>query len=243
MRKLLRLALPRPIPAAQVLAALALATLALAACARKQTTTGDPAVDHFLGADYGKMTQVLGHTERFAWRNPAFNPKDYSAVLLDPTVVWRKDVLAELSKVNPAELDALTRHFDEVLKKTMTDIDFPLKDTPAPRTMRVSAAITQVKASNPALNTVFSVLPVGILVTLGQKAVGVADPNVGSCTVEVRFSDAMTGETLGLFSDHKDGDKYDSANFHELGQAQKAIDQWAEMLREGILRNWGVRKL
>lgn len=224
------------------LAVLSALLLLLSACASKPVPTGDPAVDHFLGADYGKMTQVVGHPERFAWRNPAFNPKNYSAVILDPTVIWQKDALAAQSKVNPAELDALAKHFDEVLKKTMTDIEFPLRDTPAPRTMRVSAAITQVKASNPTMNTVSSVLPVGILITLGRKAAGAADPNVGSCTIEVRFSDAQTGETLGLFADHKDGDKYDSANFHELGQAQKAIDQWAELLRQGILKNWGARQ-
>lgn len=234
MRKLLRPVL--------ILPALLLAALALAACASKPVPTGDPAVDHFLGAEYGKMTQVVGHPERFAWRNPAFNPKNYSAAILDPTVVWQKDALAAQSKVKPEELDALAKYFDQVLKKTMTGIDFPLRDTPAPRTMRVSAAITQVKASNPTMNTVSSVLPVGILMTLGRKAAGAADPNVGSCTIEVRFSDAQTGETLGLFADHKDGDKYDSANFHELGQAEKAMDQWAEMLRQGLLRNWGVRK-
>lgn len=216
--------------------------LLVCACAAQNVPTGDPAVDHFLGAEYGKMTQVPGNTQRFAWRSPNFDPKNYSAVLLDPSVVWQADALARQSGVSREELDAVAKHLDAVLLKTMQSVGFPIKDAPAPRTLRLSAAITRIKPSNPTMNTISSVLPVGMLVTLGRKATGSADPNVGSCTIEMRFSDAATGETLGLFSDHKDGGKYDSANFHKTGQTEKAMDEWAEMLRTGILRNWGVRQ-
>ncbi|SNR87947.1 Protein of unknown function [Humidesulfovibrio mexicanus] len=237
MRTMARLALPALL-------------LLLCACAAKDPAPADPnqtpeqaaAAQHFLGAEYAKMTQVPGHPERFAWRKPGIDPKHYNAVLLDKTVIWRMDELAKESGVKPEELTALAQHFDGVLVKTMQSIDFPLAAYPQPRVLRISAAVTQVKASNPTRNTISSVLPVGILITLGRKAAGSSDPNVGSCTMEFRFSDAQTGESIALFADHKDGDKYDSANFQALGQAEKAMDQWAEALREGILKNWGVRK-
>lgn len=228
MRQLARLVLPALV-------------LLLCACAAKGTAMDEPPAQHFLGAEFGKMTAVAGFKDRYSWRNPAFDPKRYSAVLIDPTVVWRADAMAADAGVSPQELDALAKHFDQVLKQTMQSIDFPLKDQPAPRTLRISAAITKVKASNPTMNTITSVLPVGILMTLGRKAVGSEDPNVGSCSVEIRFSDAMTGETLGLFADHREGDKYDSANFHALGQAQAAVDAWAAGMRTAVLRIWGER--
>jgi hypothetical protein len=188
------------------------------------------------------MTAVAGFKERYNWRNPAFDPKNYSAVIIDPSVVWNAEAMAADAGVTQEELGAVAKHLDQVLLKTMQSIDFPVKSAAAPRTLRISAAITQVKASNPTMNTISSVLPVGILMTLGRKAVGGADPNVGSCSIEVRFSDAVTGETMGLFADHKYGDKYDSANFHKLGQAQEAVDKWSEDLRAGILRVWGARQ-
>lgn len=211
--------------------------LLLCACGAKNV---DPSL-HFLGDDFGKMTAVPNAKERYTWRNPAFDPKNYSAVIIDPTVVWQSEAMAKDAGVTTEELDAVAKHFDQVLLKTMQGIDFPVKDAAAPRTLRISAAITQVKASNPTMNTISSVLPVGILMTLGRKAAGASDPNVGSCSIEMRFSDAVTGETLGLFADHKDGDKYDSANFHKLGQAQEAVDSWAEGIRAAILRIWGAR--
>lgn len=223
--------------------------LLLCACAARDATPADPnmtpaeaaAAQHFLGAEFGKMTPVAGYKSRFAWRNPSFDPKNYRAVILDPTIIWQAEAVARQSGVSQEELDAVTAHLDAEILKAMQAIDFPVKDAAAPHTMRISAAITEVKASNPARNTISSVLPVGILISLGRKAVGGADPNVGSCSLEVRFSDAVTGETLGLFADHKDGDKYDSANFHKLGQVEKAEASWAEMLRTGVLRIWGAR--
>lgn len=213
--------------------------LLLCACSAREPLTPS---QHFLGAEFGKMTPVAGVQERYSWRSPTFDPKNYSAVILDPTVVWQADDMVRQAKVSREELDAVAKHFDTVLLKTMQSIDFPIKDAPAPRTMRISAAITEVKPSNPTMNTISSVLPVGILISLGRKAAGGTDPNVGSCSIEMRFSDALTGETLGLFADHKEGDKYDSANFHKLGQAEKAEDTWAEGMRAVILRLWGARQ-
>lgn len=224
------------------LAFLSALLLLLSACAAKEIPTGDPAVDHFLGAEYGKMTQVVGHPERMAWRKPGLDPRQYTAVLLDKTVIWRADELARTSGANPDELAALAAYFDGVLKKTMEGMEFPLATEAKPRVMRISAAVVKIKTSNPTRNTISSVLPIGILIGAVDKAATGTYPNVGSCTIEVRFSDAATGESIGLFSDHKDGDKYDSANFSKLGQAEKAMDQWAEMLRQGILKNWGARQ-
>jgi len=229
--------------------ALSVLTLFLCACASKDAVPSpqslspeEASITHFLGADYTKMTAVPGAPGRFAWRKPGLDPKYYTGVLLDPTVVWREDALAKDTGISIEELRALAKYFDTVLLKTMHTLEFPLKSTPGPRTMRLSAAITKVRGSRPVMNTISSVLPVGILMTMGRKAAGGTDPSVGSCTIEFRFSDAETGETLGVFADHKDGDKYDSANFSQLGQAEKAMDQWAEMLRVGILKNWGAKQ-
>jgi Protein of unknown function (DUF3313). len=205
-------------------------------------TPEELAAKHFLGADYALMHPAPGAEGRMVWRKPGLDPKEYTSVLLDPTVVWQMEALAKDSGASPEELTALAKYFDDVLRKTLTSIEFPLTDVAKPRAMRISAAIVQVKTSRPALNTISSVLPVGIVMTLGRKAVGASDPSVGACTIELRFSDATTGETLGLFADHKVGDKYDTANFSKLGQTEKAMDQWAEMLRQGILKNWGTRQ-
>jgi len=232
-----------------ILITLAALALALFACASRDVppppeslTVTEAQLTRFLGADYVKMTPVPGAPGRLAWRKPGLDPKQYTRVLLSPTVLWQEHGLAKESGVDPEELKALAGYFDTVLKKALTDIEFPLADAPGPRTLRIEAAITSVRASRPAMNTISSVLPVGILMSLGRAATGGKDPSVGACTIEIRFSDAATGEVLGLFADHKDGDKYDSANFSKLGQAEKAMDDWAQRLRQGILKNWGTRQ-
>lgn len=80
------------------------------------------------------MTAVAGFKERYSWRNPAFDPKNYTAVIIDPSVVWNADAMAEDAGVTTQELDAVAKHLDQVLKRTMQSIDFPIKDQPAPST-------------------------------------------------------------------------------------------------------------
>jgi len=232
-----------------VFIALAALVLPLFACATRDVppppdsiTKEEAAASRFLGADYVKMAPVPNAPGMLAWRKPGVNPKQYTRMLLSTTVLWREQALVKESGVALEELADTALYFDVVLKRALAAVNFPIATAPGPHTLRIEAAITSVKASQPTMNTITSVTPFGILMTLGRKASGSADPTVGACTVEMRFSDAETGETLAIYADHKDGDKYDSANFRELGQAEKAMDEWAEMLRVGILKRWGPKQ-
>lgn len=239
------------------LVCLALLLLLCACASQSSTQAAGPSADQsgapqasaqpaprFLGAETSIMQPVTapGYANVRSWRAPDFSPKDYSAIMLDPTIVWQAEAQAKGAGVKIEELNAVAGHFDEVLKKAMQAIEFPLRDQPGPRVLRVSAAITEARPSNPTMNTLTSVLPVGLLISLGTKAATGRDPNVGSCSIEMRFADAATGKTVALFSDHKEGDKYDRANFEKFGQAQKAEDEWAALMKDRILALWGARK-
>lgn len=222
------------------------------ACAAQTTppsataTSGDkPAAEaHFLGADYAKLTPAAykDFKNLLYWKAQGYEPKYYTAVLLEPTVVWQAEEQARKTGVKLEELHAVARHFDEVLKKTMEELEFPLAKVPGPRVLRASAAITEARPGNPTLNTITSVLPISLLVSLGTKAATGHDPNVGSCSIEMRFADAGTGNTVAMLADHREGDKYDRANAERFGQVHKAEEAWAAMLRERILALWGARK-
>lgn len=195
----------------------------------------------FLGDETALLQPVPDHKPMMLWRSPDFVPQRYKAILLDPVTVWHLAEQADKTGVKPAELQALAAHFQDVLTKALTDIKFPLTDKPGPGVLRISAAITEVRPSNPVRNTISSVLPIGILISLGEKATIGRDVNVGSCAVALRFSDANSDKTLGLFTDDRQGAKYSSENFSELGQAQKALDDWAALIQKRILTLWGSK--
>lgn len=235
---------------------LALLCLTLAACGGKSSAPKDqPAppdqksapstataeAQGFLGDEAALLQPVPEHKPMMLWRNPKFVPQNYKAILIDPVIVWHLTEQSDKSGIKPAELQALAAHFQDVLTKALTDIKFPLTDKPGPGVLRISSAITEVRPSNPVRNTISSVLPIGILISLGEKAAIGRDVNVGSCAVALRFSDADSDTTMGLFTDDRQGAKYSSENFSELGQAQKALDDWAAMIQKRILTLWGSK--
>lgn len=231
--------------------------LVLAACGGKSNTPQDqpaPPPDQksapasataeaqgFLGDETALLQPVPDHKPMMLWRSPDFTPQRYKAILLDPVVVWHITEQSDASGIKPEQLQALAAHFQDVLTKALTDIKFPLTDKPGPGVLRISAAITQVRPSNPVRNTISSVLPIGILISLGEKAAIGRDVNVGSCAVALRFSEADTDKTMGLFTDDRQGAKYSTENFSELGQAQKALDDWAALIQKRILALWGSK--
>ncbi|WP_449242882.1 DUF3313 domain-containing protein [Desulfovibrio sp.] len=218
--------------------------LLLNSCGGKSSNDDDmarTAEAGFLGAEESLLAPVKGHEPMRAWRNPDFNPKKYKAIIVDPVQVWNLDDMATESGIKPDELKALAGFFQNALAKALTDIKFPLADKPGPGVLRISAAVTNVRPSNPVRNSISSVLPVGILLSLGERAAIGRDPNVGGCSVAIRFSDAASGKTMGLFSDDRQGDKYDSANFSETGQAEKAMTDWAALIQRRILVLWGAK--
>lgn len=218
--------------------------LLLNSCGGKSSKDDDlarTAESGFLGKEESLLASVKGHEPMRAWRNPDFNPKNYKAIIVDQVQVWNLDALAKDSGVKPEELKTLAGFFQNSLAKALTDIKFPLADKPGPGVLRISAAVTDVRPSNPVRNSITSVLPVGILLSLGERAAVGRDPNVGGCSVTIRFSDAASGKTMGLFSDDRQGDKYDSANFSETGQAEKAMTDWAALIQRRILTLWGSK--
>ena len=232
--------------------------LALAACGGKSSSPQDqPApqdqktaptsataeAQGFLGDETALLQPVPDHKPMMRWRSPDFVAQHYKAILIDPVIVWHMTEQSDKTGVKPAELQALAAHFQQVLTKALTDIKFPLTDKPGPGVLRISAAITEVRPSNPVRNTISSVLPIGILISLGEKATIGRDVNVGSCAVALRFSESDTDKTVGLFTDDRQGAKYSTENFSELGQAQKALDDWAALIQKRILDLWGSKPI
>jgi hypothetical protein len=121
-------------------------------------------VEHFLGKDYSllKATDKDGNTMK--WRNPKFDPKKYNKILVDDVVLWPTvQSMNERTGVEKEDLMVIQKYFRDVLVKSLKDIEFPLTETPGPKTIRVQAAITDVTPSYPVGNAITSIVPVGIL--------------------------------------------------------------------------------
>ncbi len=139
------------------------------------------------------------------------------------------------------DLDVLATYFHDVLKRVPDGKGLKLAANPGPGVISVQAAVTEVEASSPVSNALTSVVPMGILFSLGKKAITGQAAGVGKCAIEMRFIDSVSGENLAMFADTKVGKKYDTAGFTKTGQSEEAMDEWAALLKERIAVIWAER--
>ena len=223
---------------------LAFLLLSLCACAGKGSGSAPDAfnpADHFLGADYARLQEIPELKGAQGWRKADFRPAKYSAMFIEPVVLWRVEDMVEESGLKREDLDLLAKYFHDVLTQVPDGTTLKLAAKPGPGVISVKAAVTEVEASSPVSNALTSVVPVGILLSAGKKMVTGQAMGVGRCSVEMRFVDSVTGETLSMFADTKVGKKYDSAGFTKTGQSEEAMNEWAALLKERIEVIWAKK--
>ena len=218
--------------------------LCLCACATggKQSATDFNPADHFLGADYALLQKNPDLKGGLGWRNPSFNPAVYSAMYIEPVVLWHGEDMAKESGLDMEELELLAKYFHDVLTHVPDGKPMKLAAQPGPGVISVKAAVTEVEASSPVSNALTSVIPVGILLSAGKQAATGQAVGVGKCAVEIRFVDSVTGENIAMFAETKVGKKYDSSGFSKTGQTEEAMNEWAALLKERISVVWGQAK-
>lgn len=213
--------------------------LFLGACAGKNTTGEFNPADHFLGGDYAKLQAIPDLKGGLGWRSPDFKAADYTAMHVEPVILWHAEDMSKESGLKPEELEALATYFHDVLTKVPDGQKLQLAAQPGPGIISVQAAVTEVETSSPVSNALSSVIPFGILISAGKQAATGQAIGVGKCAVEVRFVDSVSGETLALFAETKVGKKYSASGFTKTGQTEEAMGEWAALLKERIDALWG----
>lgn len=214
--------------------------LSLCACASggKQSAKDFNPADHFLGGDYLKLQAVPELKGGLSWRSPAFNAADYTAMYIEPVVLWNAENMVRESGLEMEDLELLATYFHDVLTHVPDGQKLQLAAQPGPGVITVQAAVIEVEASSPVSNALTSVIPVGILLSAGKQAATGQAMGVGKCAVEIKFLDSVTGESLALFAETKVGKKYSSSGFTETGQTEEAMNEWAALLKERIDALW-----
>lgn len=214
--------------------------LSLCACAgtgKNLSTDFNPA-DHFLGNDYNLLQAKPELNGGLGWRNPQFVAEKYTALYIEPVVLWHGEDMARESGLTMEDLKLLAKYFHDVLTNVPDGQKLALAAQPGPGVISVQAAVTEVEASSPVSNALTSVIPVGILLSAGKQAVTGQAMGVGKCAVEVKFVDSQTDEKLALFAETKVGKKYSTDGFTKTGQTEEAMNEWAALMKERIDVLW-----
>jgi hypothetical protein len=169
----------------------------------------------------GKDDQAL-----YRYVNPKADIKQYTMVLLDPVMVYKD---AALDKDERENYQKLANNAFIYLTKEL-EKDYRIVKDPAPGTLRVQMAIVDADSSKPVRNTLSTIVPVGIALSLVKYTATGKQSGVGEITVGMKVTDASTGELLGAALDRRVGGKELSKLWSGWHNADDALQYWAKKL-------------
>jgi uncharacterized protein DUF3313 len=205
------------------LAALGIAALVVGGC---PTTRQAGSVERrgFL-RDYSRLQKGADGQALERWVNPAADWSGYTSVVLEPVQIWAaKDT--ELFELSAEERKALLDYLHAAMARELGQV-IQVVERPGEGTIRVRLALTGAESSSAALDTVSTVLPIGLALS-GLKSLATGRASfVGAAMVEAELTDARSGITLAQAVDQRFGGKSLGGATSSWSDAQEAFDFWA----------------
>ncbi len=217
-----------------IAALMSAAILSQVGCAAVRGTASATDRSGFLG-DYSELGPQEGYEVQEVYINPDAAWKSYDSVQIDSVTLWVND---ETQSLEDGERQMLTDLLYKALNDKLTE-KFKIVDRLGPNSIRVRAALTQVKGAKVALRTVSSIVPVMFVVSSGVGLSGDVTNTVGTATLEAELLDSITGERLAATVDRRAGTKSvlaGSRTFEKWGDIQAACEFWALGLTRTLVR-------
>jgi hypothetical protein len=169
---------------------------------------------------------VQGTDDKALYRyvNPKVDVKQYTMVMIDPVLVQKDAVLDKDERENYQKLaNNAYVYVTQALAK-----DYRIVKAPEPGTMRIQMAIVDADSSKPVRNTLSTIVPVGMALSLVKYTATGKQAGVGEITMEIKITDASTGELLGAALDRRVGGKELSKLWSGWHNADDALQYWAK---------------
>ena len=222
------------------LASVLLGALALGGCAstyQQRSVKGSG----FL-SDYRQLKDRGGDTAMLSYIDPKVNFRAYNKIMLEPVRAYVSGKDSSMAKLSKENQQKLLNYFDARLRENLKR-DFALVNQPGPGVLRIRVALTEATGSNVALDTVSTILPIGLALS-SVKAIATGEHlNVGTIGAECEGLDSMTNKRLFAAVDARVGRKITMKfdKFSKWHAAEDACDFWAEQLHERLLEKSGRR--
>ncbi len=191
---------------------------------RKVTTTT------FLG-DYSQLEKGSGDEAQLIYINPQTDFNSYTKILMDPVKFYSD----EDSKLEGEDKKRIVDYLHATIKEQLKT-DYMFVNEPSAETMRLRVAITEARGSKVVMDTISSIIPIGMALGLVKKVAVGTNLSVGKASVELELQDSQTGERLVAAVDERAGRKYTGKfdKFEKYHTVEDAFDYWAERLKKRL---------
>jgi len=214
-----------------LLSALAALICMLAACATYQARETTPA--GFLG-DYSMLKEGGEGRALLVYVDPKADFKAYNAVMMDPVKLYASGK-HEMDKLTPEDRQKILNYADAAIREQLAN-DYTLVSKAGPGVMRLRTAITEAEDANVTMDTISTIVPIGLAFS-GLVAIGRGEWNfTGSAGIEAEMLDSVSGKRLFAAVDRRTGAKVTGKadKFDDWRTVKNAIDYWAGKMRERL---------
>ena len=198
-------------------------------CATTTHQTRSATTSGFLG-DYSQLKEGAGDQALMVYIDDQVNFDAYDKVIIDHVrlIASEGSDMAELPK---EDTQAIADYFFAALNEQLAK-KYTIVKNSSPKTMQLKVALTDMTGSKVVLDTLSSLVPVGMAINLIAKVATGNSTAVGSATGEMELLDSATGKRLIAAVDGRSGKKY-TGKFDKWGKWQDtkdACDYWAERI-------------
>ena len=204
----------------------------LCACAGPKTERAERIdVYGYLG-DYTMLQKGAPGRALYVYRKPDVDFSHYEKVLLDPVIFYWKHT-NRLEEV-PDDAQILTDKLNRLLRKELSEY-YQMVSAPEKNTMRMTVALTDVKKTS-------TYLGAGYLALASKKLSETALDTpalVGEASVEIKITDAASGEMLAAVVDRRLGSGKIEKSVSSWEDVYNIFDFWADMMGYRLCREFG----
>jgi len=163
--------------------------------------------------------------------DPDVNFNRYEQIILEPVRVIASEG-SDMAKIDPEDAKRMADYFYAALHQSLQQ-DYQIVTKPGPNTMIVRVALTDATGSKVVLDTIGTIMPIGLALSILKKAATGTHLSIGKASVELEILDAGTGKRLAAAVDARAGRKI-TGRFDKFGKwndVQDACDYWVERMR------------
>jgi len=162
----------------------------------------------------------------YRYLNPRANVKNYTKIMIDPVLIMKD---GDLSKSDLEDYQKLANNAYVYLTQEL-EKSYKIVTIAEPGTMRLQMAIVDADSAKPVRNTLSTLMPIGMGLSVVKYAATGKQSGVGEITVEMKMTDADTGELLGAALDRRVGGKEITELWSSWHNADDALKYWAKKL-------------
>jgi hypothetical protein len=169
---------------------------------------------------------VKGTDDQALYRfvKPNVDIRQYTKILIDPVMIYKD---GEMDKDQLENYQKLANNAYVYLSDALGK-DYQIVKNPEPGTLRIQWAIIDADSSKPVRNTLSTIVPIGIGLSVVKLAAVGKQSGVGEITTQMKVTDATTGELLAAALDRRVGGKTISELWSSWYNADEALKYWAK---------------